>query len=312
MASINWFKYSSPQTFFPLAGKMLPWFAGLAAVLCAAGLYIGFFVAPTDATQGESYRIIFIHVAAAWMSMFLYLVMAFWAGLGLVLNTRLSSMMATSLAPTGAMFTFLALWTGALWGKPTWGAWWVWDARLTSELILLFLYLGFMALQAAIDDPRRADKAGAVLALTGVVNIPIIYFSVKWWNTLHQGASVSVTSAPTMAKTMLWGMLDHGAGLLDVFHRGGAGQGALRDPGKGTPHRMGCRIRWSEAMNWGSWSEFWAMGGYGLYVWGSYFVTLIVMVAEVVLVLARKKTILQFLARMPRNHFGRVKDESET
>jgi heme exporter protein C len=105
------------------------------------------------------------------------------------------------------MFTFLALWTGALWGKPTWGAWWVWDARLTSELILLFLYLGFMALQAAIDDPRRADKAGAVLALTGVVNIPIIYFSVKWWNTLHQGASVSVTSAPTMAKTMLWGML---------------------------------------------------------------------------------------------------------
>ena len=139
--------------------------------------------------------------------MFIYLVMAFWAGVGLVFNTRLSDMMASALAPTGALFTFIALWTGSLWGKPTWGTWWVWDARLTSELILLFLYFGFMALQAAIDDPRRADRAGAVLALVGVVNIPIIYFSVKWWNTLHQGASVSLTSAPTMAATMLAGML---------------------------------------------------------------------------------------------------------
>jgi heme exporter protein C len=126
---------------------------------------------------------------------------------GLVFNTRLSSMMATAIAPTGALMTFLALWTGAFWGRPTWGAYWVWDARLTSELILLFLYLGFIALQAAIDDPRRADKAGAVLALVGVVNVPIIYFSVQWWNTLHQGASVSITRAPSMATTMLWGML---------------------------------------------------------------------------------------------------------
>ena len=141
------------------------------------------------------------------MSMFLYLVMAGWAGFGLAFHTRLSGMMASAIAPTGAMFTFVALWSGALWGKPTWGTYWVWDARLTSELILLFLYLGFMALQAAIDDPRRADKAGAVLALVGVVNIPIIYFSVQWWNTLHQGASVSLTRAPSMAKTMLLGML---------------------------------------------------------------------------------------------------------
>ncbi|OIP10892.1 MAG: heme ABC transporter permease [Betaproteobacteria bacterium CG2_30_68_42] len=204
---INWFKYSSPQTFFPLAGEMVPWFFALAVAFGAAGLYIGFFVAPTDAQQGEAYRIIFIHVAAAWMSMFLYLVMAFWAGVGLVFNTRLSAMVAQALAPTGALMTFIALWTGALWGKPTWGTWWVWDARLTSELILLFLYLGFIALQAAIDEPRRADKAGAVLALVGAVNVPIIYFSVKWWNTLHQGASVSLMAAPTMAKTMLWGML---------------------------------------------------------------------------------------------------------
>ena len=203
----SWFVFSSPQTFYPLAGRMQPWFAALAALLCAAGLYISFFVAPTDAQQGESYRIIFIHVPAAWMSMFLYLVMGFWSGVGLVLNTRLSSMVATALAPTGALFTFIALWSGALWGKPTWGTWWVWDARLTSELILLFLYIGFMALQAAIDDQRRADKAGAVLALVGVVNIPIIYFSVQWWSTLHQGASVSMKSAPTMATTMLLGML---------------------------------------------------------------------------------------------------------
>ncbi len=204
---INVFKYAAPQTFYPLAGKLIPWFAWMAAVFCAAGLYIGFFVAPTDHQQGESYRIIFIHVAAAWMSMFIYLMMAFWAGIGLVFNTRLSHMMASALAPTGALFTFIALWTGALWGKPTWGTWWAWDARMTSELILLFLYFGFMALQAGIDDPRRADRAGAVLALVGVINIPIIYFSVKWWNTLHQGASVSLTRAPTMATTMLTGML---------------------------------------------------------------------------------------------------------
>jgi len=204
---ISWFHFSSPQTFYPLAGRLQPWFAALAVLFCAIGLYISFFVAPTDAQQGESYRIIFIHVPAAWMSMFIYLIMGFWCGVGLVFNTRLSSMWASALAPTGAIFTFIALWTGALWGKPTWGTWWVWDARLTSELILLFLYIGFMALQAAIDDQRRADKAGAVLALVGVINIPIIYFSVQWWSTLHQGSSVSMKSAPTMAMTMFAGMI---------------------------------------------------------------------------------------------------------
>jgi heme exporter protein C len=205
-AQASWFKYASPQTFFPLAGVLVPWLSAAALLLCGVGLYLGFFVAPTDQQQGEAYRIIFIHVPAAWMSMFLYMVMAFWAGVGLVFNTRLSGMMASAVAPTGALFTFLALWTGSLWGKPTWGTWWVWDARLTSELILLFLYFGFMALQAAIEDARRADKAGAVLALTGAINIPIIYFSVQWWNTLHQGASVSLKSAPTMAATMFAGM----------------------------------------------------------------------------------------------------------
>ena len=206
-SGFNWFKYASPQTFFPLSGKLIPWFATVALILCALGLYIGFFVAPTDHQQGDAYRIIFVHVPAAWLSMVIYVAMAFWAAIGLAFNTRLSSMVASALAPTGAMFAFLALWTGALWGKPTWGAWWVWDARLTSELILLFLYIGFMALQASIDEPRRADKAGALLALVGVINVPVIYFSVQWWNTLHQGSSINLRSAPSMALTMLAGML---------------------------------------------------------------------------------------------------------
>jgi heme exporter protein C len=204
---INWFKYSTPQTFYPLAGRMLPWFFGLAVVFGLAGLYVGLALAPTDFQQGEAYRIIFVHVPAAWMSMLIYLLMAAWAGLGLALNARLPAMMAQALAPTGALFTLLALLTGSLWGKPMWGAWWVWDARLTSELILLFLYIGFIALQSSITDPRRADRAGALLALVGVVNVPIIYFSVQWWNTLHQGASINLSAAPSMAITMLIGML---------------------------------------------------------------------------------------------------------
>jgi heme exporter protein C len=205
--AINIWKYASPQAFFPLAGKLAPWFLVLAGVLAVVGLYIGLLVAPSDFQQGDAYRIIFIHVPAAWMSMFIYLVMAFWCAVGFAMNTRLSFMMALALAPTGAMFTFVALWTGSLWGKPTWGTWWVWDARLTSELILLFLYIGFLSLHAAIEDVRRADRAAALLALVGAINVPIIYFSVKWWNTLHQGASVSMTRSPSMASIMLVAML---------------------------------------------------------------------------------------------------------
>ena len=205
--TVRFFTFAAPSSFYRLADKLSPplWMAAIA--LAVAGLYMGFFVAPTDATQGEAYRIIFIHVPAAWMSMLLYLVMAFWAVVGWAFNARLASMLARAIAPTGAMFTFVALWTGAFWGRPTWGTWWVWDARLTSELVLLFLYLGFMALVSAIDETRRADKAGALLALVGSVNVPIIYFSVKWWNTLHQGATISATAAPKMASTMLTAML---------------------------------------------------------------------------------------------------------
>ena len=202
-----WFKFASPVTFYPLAGRLIPWFATGAAVLTLVGLYIGLIAAPTDAQQGDAYRIIFIHVPAAWMSMFLYVVMAGWSAAALGFNTRLSAMMAQAIAPTGALMTLIALVTGAFWGRPTWGTYWAWDARMTSELILLFLYLGVIALRNAIDDPRRADRACAVLTLTGVVNIPIIYFSVQWWNTLHQGSTISLTKAPAMAAIMLTGML---------------------------------------------------------------------------------------------------------
>lgn len=206
----NLFKYSSPATFYPLAGRLAIGFGIAASILLVIGLYMSFFVAPTDYKQGEGYRIMFIHVPAAWMSMLIYVVMACWAAAGMIWNTRLSSMMASSLAPTGAMFTFLALWTGALWGKPMWGAWWVWDARLTSELILLFLYVGFMALESAIDDPRRAARASGLLALVGVVNVPIIYYSVEWWNTLHQGSSIKVVKGgveTSMSEIMVWTLL---------------------------------------------------------------------------------------------------------
>jgi heme exporter protein C len=204
---MNWFKYASPASFYPVAGRLATAFAWVAAILAAIGLYVGFVVAPTDFQQGESYRIIFVHVPAAWMAMFVYLVMAVWSALALGYNTRLSSMMAQALAPTGALMAFLALWSGAFWGRPTWGTYWAWDARMTSTLILLFLYLGVIALRGAIDDPRRADRACALLTLVGVVNVPVIYFSVKWWNTLHQGATISLTAAPKMAAVMLVGML---------------------------------------------------------------------------------------------------------
>ena len=204
--TLNWFRLASPATFYPVAGRLIPWFAWPAALLACIGIALGLAAAPTDFQQGDAYRIIFIHVPAAWMSMFLYLVMAFWGAMSLGFNTRLSAMMAQAIAPTGALMTFIALVTGSFWGRPTWGTYWAWDARMTSELILLFLYLGVIALRSAIDDPRRADRACAVLSLTGAINVPIIYYSVKWWNTLHQGSSVRPGESK-MATIMLLGML---------------------------------------------------------------------------------------------------------
>ncbi len=201
------FKYSSPATFYPLAGKLWPWFACLSAGFAIIGLYLGFFVAPVDFQQGEVYRILYLHVPLAIMGMFIYLVMAGYGVMALTLNTRLSSMMMEALAPTGAIFTALALWTGSLWGRPTWGTYWVWDARITSTLLLLFLYVGYIALINAIDDKKRADKAGALLVIVSSINVPIIYFSVKWWNTLHQGSSVSLAGNAIASPAMRWALL---------------------------------------------------------------------------------------------------------
>ncbi len=196
-------KYASPRNFYHLAGRLLPWLTALTVVLLLAGLYLGLFVAPPDYQQGETVRIMFIHVPAAWMSMFVYVLMAGAGAVALVWNIKLAEVFAAACAPIGASFTALALLTGSLWGKPMWGTWWAWDARLTSELILLFLYIGVMALQASIDDPRRAARAAAILALVGVVNIPIIHFSVEWWNTLHQPASVGKVGAPSIHASIL-------------------------------------------------------------------------------------------------------------
>jgi heme exporter protein C len=201
------YRFASPSAFYPLAGALIPYFAWVAGLLALVGLYLGLLVAPVDFQQGQHYRILFIHVPTAWMSMFIYFIMCGYAVLTLTLRTRLSALMMQALAPTGTLFAALALITGGFWGKPTWGAWWVWDARTTSTLILLFLYIGYLALENAIEDPQRADRACALLILVGSINLPIIYFSVQWWNTLHQGSSISMTAAPAMARVMLLSML---------------------------------------------------------------------------------------------------------
>jgi len=197
------YRLASPKYFYHFSGRLIPWFGWSFLVLTLIGLYYGLVVSPPDYQQGDSYRIIFVHVPAAWMSMFIYIVMAFYGAVGIIWKIKLADVIASSSAPIGAAFTFVALVTGALWGKPMWGAWWVWDARLTSELILLFLYLGVIALNGAISDKRNAARASAILALVGVVNIPIIHYSVQWWNTLHQGQTVIKEGGPAMHISML-------------------------------------------------------------------------------------------------------------
>jgi heme exporter protein C len=196
-------KYASPKTFYELSRTLAPWFGGGSAILFGAGLIGGLVMAPADYQQGESFRIIYVHVPSAWMSLFIYTVMAGAGAIGLIWKVKVADAVARGSAPIGASFTFLALVTGSLWGKPMWGTWWVWDARLTSELILLFLYLGYIALQTAIDDRRTAARAGAILALVGVVNIPIIHYSVEWWRTLHQGPTITKFGAPAIHISML-------------------------------------------------------------------------------------------------------------
>ncbi len=196
-------KYASPKHFYSLSCALTPWLGGICVLLFIMGLVGGLVLAPPDYQQGDSFRIIYIHVPSAWMSLFIYVVMAVAGAVSLIWKVKIYDAIARGSAPLGASFTFLALVTGSLWGKPMWGAWWVWDARLTSELILLFLYLGYIALQSAIEDHRTAARAGAVLTLIGIVNIPIIHYSVEWWSTLHQGPTVSKFSEPSIHISML-------------------------------------------------------------------------------------------------------------
>ena len=196
-------RFASPPHFYRLSGSIAPWLGWICLGLMVGGLYGGLVAAPPDYQQGESYRIIFVHVPSAWMSLFIYVVMAGASAVALVWRIKLAEIVAIESAPVGASFTFLALVTGSLWGKPMWGTYWVWDARLTSELVLLFLYFGVMGLHAAIEDRRTAGRAAGLFAIVGVVNIPIIHYSVEWWHTLHQGATVTKLSAPSIHVSML-------------------------------------------------------------------------------------------------------------
>lgn len=194
------------EAFYRKAGRLIPWLLGAALALFVVGFYLGFFECPIEARQGNSYRIIFIHIPSAWLGMALYVLMAVASAWGLARSSTIAFILAQAMAPTGALMSFIALFSGAFWGRPTWGTYWVWDARLTSMLILFFLYLGFIALHAAIDDKRRADRAASVISIVGAVNVPIIYFSVRWWNTLHQGASITSSGSsihPVMLATIL-------------------------------------------------------------------------------------------------------------
>ena len=211
------YRLGSPPNFYHWANLSRPWLIGLFLVLVMLGLYGGLVNAPADYQQGDGYRIIFVHVPAAWMSMFIYVNMACMGAVMLIWRGKVAGVCTRASAPAGAMFTALTLVTGSIWGKPMWGAWWVWDARLTSELILLFLYLGYMALVTAIPERRVADQAGVMLLLVGVVNIPIIHFSVNWWNTLHQPATITKLGAPSMHPDMLMPLL-YMAGAFMIFY----------------------------------------------------------------------------------------------
>lgn len=218
MAMLTWFhRLASPPYFYRLAGKLAPWLGISSLLLLAAGLYGGLWLAPADYQQGDGFRIIYIHVPSAWLSMSAYTLMAVAAGIGYMWRMKLGHAVAAAVAPLGASFTFLALVTGSLWGKPMWGTFWVWDARLTSELILLFLYLGFIILNRAYDDRVSGDRACAVLAVVGLVNVPIIHYSVVWWNTLHQGPTVFVGTGSDMATSMLVPLLIMIAGFTLYF-----------------------------------------------------------------------------------------------
>lgn len=214
----TWFhRFGSPPHMYGIAGRLTPWFAWPAALLIGAGLYGGLVLAPPDYQQGDGFRILYVHAPSAWLSLMAYTTMALTAAIGLIWRMKVAHAVAASCAPVGAWFTVAALATGMLWGKPMWGAYWVWDPRLTSELVLLFLYLGYMGLRAAIEDPQRADRASAVLAIVGVVNVPIVHYSVEWWNSIHQAPSVMKFGKPTISWPMLAPLLVMFVGFTLLF-----------------------------------------------------------------------------------------------
>ena len=219
-SALNWtwfHRLASPPAFYRLADRWAPWLAIVSALLIGYGLVGGLVLAPADYQQGEAFRIIYVHVPAAWLSLFGYTAMASAAFVAIVWRIKLAECVVVCAAPVGASFTALALVTGMLWGKPMWGAYWVWDARLTSELVLLFLYLGVIALNQSFQDPRTAARACGLLALVGVVNVPIVHYSVEWWNSLHQGPTVSKIGKPSIAADMLWPLLAMSVGCMTFF-----------------------------------------------------------------------------------------------
>ena len=278
-------RYASPQHFHDLSGRLLPWLGWPCAALMAAGLWGGLVAAPPDYQQGEAYRIIFIHVPSAWLSLLVYAAMAGAAAVGLIWRTKVAEAVTIACAPIGASFTFLALLTGALWGKPMWGAWWVWDARLTSELVLLFLYLGIIALHGAIPDPRKAARACAILAIVGLVDLPIIHFSVEWWNTLHQGPTVFRLDGPSIHPSMLAPLLLMVAAFTlffvtvllmrarcEILHRERRPPVGPRGPGV---------------------SDLLHMGGYAFYVWTAYGAAFVVLALNLAAPIVRRRRLVR-------------------
>ncbi len=303
--TLTFHHFANPTRALRVANAVLPFSLGIMAALLGWGLWLALYASPPDYQQGEAVRIMYVHVPAAWMALFIYVIVAAGSISFLIWRHPLGELIAEAAAPIGACFTALALVTGSLWGQPMWGTWWVWDARLTSVLILFFLYLGYMALRNAFDDPVKGGRAASLLAIIGTINLPIIKFSVDWWNTLHQPASVLRLGGPTIHPDMLWPLLIMAAGFKFYFLSVGIirlrNQVALRrlqtlsllaaNPSSFTP---------TTSMRLSSVAPFFAMGGYALYVWPAYgmtFAVLTILFATSVAALRRHETAVRQLTR---------------
>lgn len=285
---------AAPPRLYQICGRLVPWLAAAGIIALATGWVRGFGFAPADYQQGESYRIMYLHVPAAIWSMGIYAAMAVAAFTGLVWQMKMASLAVAAMAPVGAVYTFIALVTGAAWGKPMWGTWWVWDARLTSELVLLFLYAGVIALWHAFDDRKMAGRAAGILVLVGVVNLPVIHYSVEWWNTLHQGSTRMQQSIdPAMRSPLRWAI----AGFLLLFMTADAQpdftDGKTPPVGERTDTEKGAPV--SPAFS--SWSDFFAMGGYAFFVWLAVAMTVAPLVLLALHTVLQRRAILRGVAQ---------------